>query len=375
MKNIKEYIDKLQNGLICQYLNMNNWHEVETLFNDKVRQFVTPNDDDAILIPMSKEFRDYYRVMLDSISTIANIENDTIKGLMNKLINPAADILKWRISDDETSLGVIPFSSMSNNIDYIKDLLSSACLDILSPSIFHKKVATKDVQEQMAMYKFGQTEIGSYILNIVCPLGYYQYQLFEPQVEDLPLSRRINLNIINNISVIQDSIIEHNSMFKDTVAEGKLSVNFLNALLDLYEENKDADFTISAKWDSSVPNPSTDIISCVALRPRCMDKVAEIAEEFTPSEPQNVEKTFYGKIINIGGEAEVDNRVDISVTIATIGEGGKSLKVKAILNNNDYYAIVDSAFQNGLDVKVSGILTSTMRSICLTPATIEVLPL
>ena len=123
MKNIKEYIDKLQNGLICQYLNMNNWHEVETLFNDKVRQFVTPNDDDAILIPMSKEFRDYYRVMLDSISTIANIENDTIKGLMNKLINPAADILKWRISDDETSLGVIPFSSMSNNIDYIKDLL------------------------------------------------------------------------------------------------------------------------------------------------------------------------------------------------------------------------------------------------------------
>ena len=87
-----------------------------------------------------------------------------------------------------------------------------------------------------------------------------------------------------------------------------------------------------------------------------------------------MEKTFYGKIINIGGEAEVDNRVDISVTIATIGQGGKSLKVKAILNNNDFYAIVDNAFQNGLDVKVSGILTSTMRSICLTPATIEILP-
>ena len=221
MKNIKEYIDKLQNGLICQYLNLNNWHEVETLFNGKVRQFVTPDEDDAVLIPMSKEFRDYYRVMIDSISTIANIENDTIKGLINKLINPTADILKWRISDDETSLGIIPFSSMSNNIDYIKDLLSSACLDILSPSPFHKKVVTKDVQKQMAMYKFGQTEIGSYILNIVCPLGYYQYQLFEPQVEDLPLSRRINLNIINNISVIQNSIINQNSIFKDTVAEGK----------------------------------------------------------------------------------------------------------------------------------------------------------
>ena len=84
-------------------------------------------------------------------------------------------------------------------------------------------------------------------------------------------------------------------------------------------------------------------------------------------------KLFYGKIINIGGEAEVDNRVDISVTIATIGEGGKSVKVKAVLNYNDFYAIVDSAFQRGSYVKVTGILTSTKRLVCLTMAKIEVL--
>lgn len=281
--------------------------------------------------------------------------------------------MKWRIADDETTLGVIPFASMGNNIDYIKDLLSSACLDILSPSVFHKKVATKDVQEQMAMYKFGQTEIGSYILNIICPLGYYQYKLFEPLIDELPLSRRININIIKNIHTIQTSILERSSLFKDKVAEGQLSVNFLNALLDIYEENRDADFTISARWDTSVPNPTNNIINCVELRPRCMDKVAEVIEEYTPSEPQFVEKSFYGKIINIGGEAEIDNRVDVSVIIATIGVGGKSLKVKAILNYNDYYSVVDNAFQNGLDVKVTGILTSTKRSILLSMAKIEIL--
>lgn len=372
MKNLNQYIDKLQNGLICQYLSLNHWQEATELFHGKVRQFITPNDEDAVLIPVTNEFSDYYRVMLDSLTTIARFENDTVKGLITKLINPTADILKWRIADEDTSLGIIPFSAMSSNIDYIKDLLSATCLDILSPSTFHKKVATKDVQEQMAKYKFGQTEVGSYILNLVCPLGYYQYQLFEPQINDLPLSRQINLNIINNIHTIQNSILDRNSLLKDMVAEGALSVNFLNALLDIYEENRDAEFTISAKWDASVPNPSNDIISCVKLRPRCIDKVAEIAEEYTPTEPQNIEKTYFGKIINIGGEPEIDDRVDVAVTVATIGDGGKSVRVKAILNYNDFYTTIDNAFQNGLDVKVTGILTSTKRSILLSFAKIEI---
>ncbi len=372
MKNLNQYIDKLQNGLICQYLNLNHWQEVAELFNGKVRQFVTPNDEDAILIPMTNDFSDYYRVMLDSLTTIAKFENDTVKGLITKLINPTADILKWKIADEDTSLGIIPFSAMSSNIDYIKDLLSATCLDILSPSTFHKKVATKNVQEQMAKYKFGQTEVGSYILNLVCPLGYYQYQLFEPLINDLPLSRQINLNIINNIHTIQNSIFDCNSLLKDKVAEGTLSVNFLNALLDIYEENRDAEFTISAKWDASVPNPSNDIISCVKLRPRCIDKVAEIAKEYTPTEPQNIEKTYFGKIINIGGEPEIDDRVDVAVTVATIGDEGKSIRVKAILNYNDFYTTIDNAFQNGLDVKVTGILTSTKRSILLSFAKIEI---
>lgn len=108
------------------------------------------------------------------------------------------------------------------------------------------------------------------------------------------------------------------------------------------------------------------------MRPRCIDKVAEIAEEYTPTEPQNIEKTYFGKIINIGGEPEIDDRVDVAVTVATIGDGGKSIRVKAILNYNDFYTTIDNAFQNGLDVKVTGILTSTKRSILLSFAKIEI---
>lgn len=371
MNSIDTLIDKLHNDSLCNYLKLNHWIELPVLFDGKVRQFSTPDENDAIIIPLSKIFSDYYKVMRESLSTIAFFEHTSLKGLFNRLINPTSDILKWRIADDETSLGAISFNSMSNNIDYIKDMLSSTCVDILFPATYHKKVLVKEVQEQMATYRFGQTEIGSYILNIVCPLGYYQYELFQPDVHKFPLGRQVNIKLLRDIHAIQHSVITRSSQLQDEVAEGKISVNFLNALTNLYEENKDADFTISAEWNSYIPNIEDNIVSNVELQPRCVDKVVEIVETYSPKQEENVEKTYYGKIVNISGDAEVDNRLEITITIATIGDGGKRINVKAKLNYEQYFQTVDNAFQNGSNVKIVGIVESTTRTPTLCRANIE----
>ena len=291
--NIKTLIDRLRNDCLCNYLKLNHWTELPALFDGKVRQFATPDESDAIMVPLSKIFSDYYSVMRESLSTIAVFEHTSLTGLFNQLINPTSDILKLRIADDETSLGAIPFSVMSNNIEYIKALLSSTCVDILSPATFHNRVLTTEVIDQMEKYRFGQTEIGSYILNIVCPLGYYQYELFEPDSNEFPLTRRVNIKLLKNIQCIQESVLSGSSKVKDEVAEGKVSVNFLNALADLYEENKDADFMISAKWNKHIPNIEDEIVSDVELQPRCADKVLEIVEEYSPKQEKNVEKTAF----------------------------------------------------------------------------------
>lgn len=373
MNNIKTLIDRLHNDRLCNYLKLNNWKELSVLFGGKVRQFATPDESDFIIIPLTNIFSDYYKVMGESLSKIAIFERISLKGLFNRLINPTSDILKWRIADDETSLGAISFNSMSNNIDYIKDILSSTCVDILYPNIiYHKKVLTKEVQEHMETYRFGQTEIGSYILNIVCPLGHYQYELFQPDIHNLPLGRQINIKLLRDIQTVQDSVITKSSKFRDEVAQGKVSVNFLSALTNLYEENKDADFTISAEWDRCIPNIIEDnIISDVKLEPRCIDKVMEITEEYSPKQEANIEKTYYGKIVNINGDPEVHKRDEITITIAAIGDSGRRINVKAKLNYIQYFHIVDNAFQNGSNVKIIGVVESTAQTTTLCRAKIE----
>ncbi|WP_311589956.1 hypothetical protein [Prevotella disiens] len=372
MNNFKIFIEKLSAERISKYLLLNGWKQQGLIYNNKVLQFVTSDEKESLLLPVDKSFMDYNFAMYRAISIMAEYEKVSIKSLFNKLINPSSDILKWRVSDEDTMNGAIPFISMEHNIEFIKDMLSSTCLDILSPSQYHTKLYTKEVQSQITKYKFGQTEIGSYILNILCPLGYYQYKLFDPTVGELPLSRKINLHLIRNINTLQRSAQEKSQESRDCISEGKISVNFLNSLTSLYDENKNAELSIEADWNLSIP-VAEEFSSYVILDPKFSEEIALIAEEFTPKTEQNVVKSFYGKIVNIGAEAEIDNRVMVDIKVATIGENLKTITINASLNYSQYFSIVDTAFQTGSDVKVTGITSSTAKSVKIKDATIELL--
>lgn len=367
---MNDWLSKLNSEQIAQYLQLNKWVRGEDYIEGKVREYLTPTQDDAVLLPMENSFSDYFSVVYRTLSSIAEFEKISLKKLYTKLINPSCDLLSWRIKDESTEGGAISFNSMFDNISSIKNMLSASCLDVLSPSQYHAKVNVKDVQEQLSLYKFGQTEVGSYILNVLCPLGYYQYQLFDPTQESLPLARRINLNIMENISGIQKSIENGSQEMRDKVAEGLISVNFLNSLADLYEVNKEAELSITAAWNKDIPL-SNEPLSQVSLNYKCIDGVLSAVEDFTPKQEQNVTAVFFGKIINIGAEAELDNRKVVEIKVATIGDNMRTVTVSATLNYNQYIETVQKAFNAALDVKISGTKTSTARSIKLTDASIE----
>lgn len=366
-------VEKLDGEKIAKYLSLRNWRDLGTVYAGKVKQMQTPDGKNVVLLPLVKTFEDNEEVMLRSLRIIARFEETTDISLYNRLTNPSYDFLRWRIAGDSTSGGNIPFNSMGANIDFIKDMLGTACLDILSPAVYHAKVYTKEVNEQLAQYSFGQTEIGSYIMNVLCPLGHYQYQLFDPDTENLPLARRINLNILDNIETIQRSVEDNSQEMNDKVESLAISVNFLSSLSEMYEENKDSQITLKADWNRDVPLiGNQDPVSDVLLKPKCLDRVMMAVETYTPTEEQNVKATYFGKITNIGAEAEIENRTVFDIKVATIGENLRTVYVTATLSYSDYFLLADKAFQEGANVKIAGIKTTTARSIKMKEASIEV---
>ena len=367
----KQQIDRINMQMLCQYLEKRNWRQLSDLAGGKVKQFIYPESEDVVYIPLTKDFSDYYDVIKDSLKILSIVEKSSIQAVYSKLINPSSDLLRWRIADDLTSRGEISFNAMQANIDYIKELLSATCVDIISPLTYHKKIQTQAVVKQMETYKFGQTEIGSYILNIICPLGYYQHTLFDPNAEELPLSRKINLRIFENIDTVQQSIKDNSSLADEKVAAGNISVNFLNALTRLYEENSNTDVNISASWNVDVPNPIPNPITAIKLEPRYIDKVTYIAEKYMPKAEQNITKAYYGKITNIAGAAEVESRDKLMISVAAIGDEGQKITVKVELDNAQYSQLVTEAFNQGADVRVEGLQTLKATSVRLENASLN----
>ena len=121
----KQQIDRIDMSMLCQYLIKRDWQPLSDLAGGKIKQFIYPNSNDVVYIPLFKDFSDYYEVVNNSLQVLSVVENSPIRSIYNKLINPSSDLLQWRISDDMTSRGEISFNVMQANIEYIKDLLST----------------------------------------------------------------------------------------------------------------------------------------------------------------------------------------------------------------------------------------------------------
>ena len=356
MKDLKRAIDLITVEKLEKVFSFLKWRELDVLMNGRVRQFVSPDDEYVALIPLVKEFSDYYRVMGETLQSIASFENRSIEAFVNRILNPSYDIQKWRIANNYTSDGKIPFFSMTDTIEKIKDVLATAYLDTLNPTRFHKKVYTTDVNKNISEYSFGQTEIGSYILNILCPLGNYQYTIFNPTEQDIPLNRKINMRLLSSIDNIQKDLKNsNNNKVDEDVDQGLYSINFLDSLVDIYDETKDTEMNIIVDWCKDIGFVNEPPISSIKLEPIFMEKVNFIADKYRPKKEENIKKTYYGKIESITANPKVEDREYVQIKIVTIGDDNKKLNIQSRLNYSTFYSIVKIAFDNGSNIKLSGI--------------------
>lgn len=364
-------LQKLSSAKICRYLQIHGWKELCALFGGKAKQFVSNDDSLVVLIPLDASYSDYLSLLDRAISEIAQYNNVSSLTLLGELINPSADILKWRIVDNQTELGQIPFDSMLSYIGDIKNCLAAALQDVVNPKVFHPRLLTKNVNEELANCSFGQTEFGSYVINLICPLGEYQYNLFDDRTEELPLYRKVNLKIMESLSIINRSVEENSNELDDAVGEGNVSVNFLDSIANIVSVNKQARFDINVVRSKEVPTPM-DAISHVLVKNIVNQKIIDVADRYRPSEAQHVSKTIYGKIVNLAGDANPEDRDVFSITLLTLGEDNDKQRVTVKLNYSAYYHVVSEAFENGHVVRVSGIYSSAARKRYIDNGTIVI---
>lgn len=359
MKNLNHIIDRISYDKIVTLLRSLKWSEYESLMHGRVLQYVSPDEKYAVLIPTDNSFDDYYSVMEDTLNKISSLMNVSIEALINRILGYSYDIIKWRVSGNNTNSGTIPFFDMATTIDNIKNMLATSYIDVLNPGQFHKKVFTTEVNDNISKYSFGQSEFGSYIFNIMCPLVGFQYEMFDDSPENYPINRRINIHILDSINNIQNDISNGNKIKVDEdVSAGKYSVNFLDSLAAIYDNSLDSKVNISMDWCKALSMINSNIPSDLELTPRIIEHVYEVADKYRPKTEEDVNKTFYGKIESISADSEIDKREYVGIRLIIIDDNNRKSTIQSKLNYHQFYSIVQNAFDNGLTVRLSGKLKS-----------------
>lgn len=362
--NLKDILS-IDPHVLAKFLHIKGW-KTGRCKKDVFSQYISENRESVILVPFDKEYDDYISVLEQALHIAAAHEHITVSNLLTILTSPPSDILRWRINNSFTANGLIPLCSIDDVLDGIQSMLASVAADIITPSSFHKKVMVSEVKELLNTYSLGQTERGSYILNLLCPLGNKQLEFFED-----PIPRRINEKLLTDIVSIQSDIAaNNNSKVEDEIYQNKYSVNFLDAIVNLNEAALNTELEINVHWNMDLPI-RTDVISKAVIDPNKIENIANIADKLRP-EDKPTEQRFFGKISSIKTAPELTNREKVSIIVASIDENEKKVNLNIDLDYS-LFDEVNRAFENGLTVNVKGTLSSTPKKKFLMDSSFDVI--
>jgi hypothetical protein len=247
--SIEKIVSDISPEQVCKYLNCSGWTNESNIGNVATiwHRSEKKHRSVEIVLPLSRSVKDYINRMVDVILTLSEFEKRPAESVAKSLANLCADLISIRVVHQDVKSGTIPLNDGLTLIEKAKELLVSSAKSTLSKQkIFHGK-SSEEVTEYLKALHLGQTEVGSYVINIVAPI-----ETNYPEQSDWDkksFSRLVSSNLAQSLSAIQSSISAFrnsrtHSEFDDAVNRG-VSANLCEALIGLSGSNKNRLVSIS----------------------------------------------------------------------------------------------------------------------------------
>ena len=258
--------NKLSISDFSQYLSNHGWiMAFELEYSVTWRKFQRGEFIGEITLP-----KENTRVKDSSIDfalmRLSEIENIPKEKLHSAIINQHSDNLFIRVVDDSVKNGTIPLSDGVLLFEKAQGLIRA-----LAQSTRHKQAyfktssGGKNVSEFMNQVRLGQTQIGSYIINLCYPVENIVSAQQTELTKSISFSRSVTHNLFNSLDKLKSTIKNYNdnpTLFAKLIPEG-VSHNLCAALVGLSGENKqrEVEITLNAGEieDSSMDTSSFSI--------------------------------------------------------------------------------------------------------------------
>lgn len=151
---------------IEKYLLFTGWKRDDTFRNSRIwvfRNIAYPDFD--LAVPASENATDFYPQVYSLIQTLSTLNGKTEQEIIDSLKSAYTDRLQFRIITEESKNGKIPLDYAARCLEGLKDLvLYAACAEENAKPVCAR--AYNSAKQALEQFQFGQTQIGSFIINI-----------------------------------------------------------------------------------------------------------------------------------------------------------------------------------------------------------------
>lgn len=156
------------------YLSQHGWMR-DGVLEGRASIWHRADDVDAEVSVPSRNLRDYYARMQDALSALQDFEKRDQGRIRRDLAHAGAGLMTVRVRGEDTFQGMIPLKEGILLVQKAKDLLVAAAMSMATKKRHFQGRLGDEISDYIDSVQLGQTEIGSYVINVVAPLKAFDF--------------------------------------------------------------------------------------------------------------------------------------------------------------------------------------------------------
>lgn len=319
--------------------------------HEELRQLIIPMDQDASWVEALQEV----------VLRLAEAEQRPTEAILDNLLTLDSDTVRFRVSGDEAARGMLPVSDAVGLIDGAKRALMAAACSVNNRVTHHPRMSRSETEEFMRICRMGQTEIGSFVVKIVCPLN---------AMDELPLlqlaqpfAREATTILLKGCQRIIESIERDNvdAMLEENSGDPTVTSNLCEALLRMHAAREKADLSVEVAWSGAAKQTVPSLPSVASFKSEYFRTVEEIGRHLRPERNRDEEGLLLGTVETLNGDVGDDGRRSGEVVFSLLLPDEEIVRARGNLNAEDYERAVHAHERGRGYVSFSGTLRRGIR--------------
>ncbi|MFY0648006.1 hypothetical protein [Sulfitobacter geojensis] len=364
-------VEKITATDLRDFLKGNGWATLPAAIEDGLYVLENSNFERRQLVfPIQKSAVDFVESTTNVIRKFSELSGMTTEAIVQRVLHVRNDSIRLRVQSnrDDTSL---PLGYASELVGSVEKLIKSAACTVMNPRVVHPRLSHREALQMVGHTHFGQTEVGSFVMNVSCPINALDVQgAMELTEMDAPFVRKVfntmGTGVRQLINAVEADTLDD---LVDTLkgsANPVISSNMCEAVSSMHDASLQNAVELNFMWSTTRPINDSLLLRPIRIQEEYFSRIEDVRKELRSEEIQSAE-SYIGTVERLDGDMGEDgSRSGPVLMVLLLSDEDETVRANVSLTAEQYSKAIRAHETNGAYVRVRGRLRAGRQPRSLT---------